>query len=163
MHVQKNTVVGIHYTIVTDELEEVFSNLDFEPELYVHGAISIFPKVAKALEGHMVNDTVEVTLSPQYAYGAINEKLIQSFPIDLFDKVEDFEIGTWIQIPGGNEAKLLQKNQDNLVVDANHPLAGVHLHYNIKIVSIRPATPIEIERGLTESILKSCDGSPNCC
>lgn len=163
MHVQKNTVVGIHYTIVTDEQEEVFSNLDFEPELYVHGVISIFPKVAKALEGHMVNDTVEVTLSPQYAYGAINEKLIQSFPIDLFDKVEDFEIGTWIQIPGGNEAKLLQKNQDNLVVDANHPLAGVHLHYNIKIVSIRPATPIEIERGLTESILKSCDGSPNCC
>lgn len=163
MHVQKNTVVGIHYTIVTDEQEEVFSNLDFEPELYVHGAISIFPKVAKALEGHMVNDTVEVTLSPQYAYGAINEKLIQSFPIDLFDKVEDFEIGAWIQIPGGNEAKLLQKNQDNLVVDANHPLAGVHLHYNIKIVSIRPATPIEIERGLTESILKSCDGSPNCC
>ena len=163
MHVQKNTVVGIHYTIVTDEQEEVFSNLDFEPELYVHGAISIFPKVAKALEGHMVNDTVEVTLPPQYAYGAINEKLIQSFPIDLFDKVEDIEIGTWIQIPGGNEAKLLQKNQDNLVVDANHPLAGVHLHYNIKIVSIRPATPIEIERGLTESILKSCDGSPNCC
>lgn len=163
MHVQKNTVVGIHYTIVANEQEEVFSNLDFEPELYVHGAISIFPKVAKALEGHMVNDTVEVTLPPQYAYGAINEKLIQSFPIDLFDKVEDFEIGTWIQIPGGNEAKLLQKNQDNLVVDANHPLAGVHLHYNIKIVSIRPATPIEIERGLTESILKSCDGSPNCC
>ncbi len=163
MQVQKDTVVGIHYTIVTDEQEEVFSNLDFEPELYVHGAISIFPKVAKALEGHMVNDTVEVTLPPQYAYGAINEKLIQSFPIDLFDKVEDFEIGTWIQIPGGNEAKLLQKNQDNLVVDANHPLAGVHLHYNIKIVSIRPATPIEIERGLTESILKSCDGSPNCC
>ncbi len=163
MQVQKDTVVGIHYTIVTDEQEEVFSNLDFEPELYVHGAISIFPKVAKALEGHMVNDTVEVTLPPQYAYGAINEKLIQSFPIDLFDKVEDFEIGTWIQIPGGNEAKLLQKNQDNLVVDANHPLAGVHLYYNIKIVSIRPATPIEIERGLTESILKSCDGSPNCC
>lgn len=163
MQVQKDTVVGIHYTIVTDEQEEVFSNLDFEPELYVHGAISIFPKVAKALEGHMVNDTVEVTLPPQYAYGAINEKLIQSFPIDLFDKVEDFEIGTWIQIPGGNEAKLLQKNQDNLVVDANHPLAGVHLHYNIKIVSIRPATPLEIERGLTESILKSCDGSPNCC
>lgn len=163
MQVQKDTVVGIHYTIVTDEQEEVFSNLDFEPELYVHGAISIFPKVAKALEGHMVNDTVEVTLPPQYAYGAINEKLIQSFPIDLFDKVEDFEIGTWIQIPGGNDAKLIQKNQDNIIVDANHPLSGAHLHYKIKIVSIRPATPIEIEKGLTENIIKSCDGSPNCC
>lgn len=163
MQVQKDTVVGIHYTIVANEQEEVFSNLDFEPEQYVHGAISIFPMVAKALEGHMVNDTVEVTLPPQYAYGAINEKMIQAFPIEVFDNSSDLEIGTYIQIPGGNEAKLIQKNQDNIIVDANHPLAGAHLHYKIKIVSIRPATPIEIERGLTENIIKSCDGSPNCC
>lgn len=163
MQVQKDTVVGIHYTIVANEQEEVFSNLDFEPEQYVHGAISIFPMVAKALEGHMLNDTVEVTLPPQYAYGAINEKMIQAFPIEVFDNSSDLEIGTYIQIPGGNEAKLLQKNKDHIIVDANHPLAGAHLHYNIKIVSIRPATPIEIERGLTESVIKSCDGSPNCC
>ena len=163
MQVQKDTVVGIHYTIVANEQEEVFSNLDFEPEQYVHGAISIFPMVAKALEGHMLNDTVEVTLPPQYAYGAINEKMIQAFPIEVFDNSSDLEIGTYIQIPGGNEAKLIQKNQDNIIVDANHPLAGAHLHYKIKIVLIRPATPIEIERGLTENIIKSCDGSPNCC
>jgi FKBP-type peptidyl-prolyl cis-trans isomerase SlyD len=163
MQVQKNTIVGIHYTIVANEKEEVFSNLDFEPEQYVHGAISIFPMVAKALEGHMVNDTVQVTLPPHYAYGAINEKMIQTFPITLFDNISDLEIGTYIQIPGGNEAKLLQKNQDSILVDANHPLAGAELHYTIKIASIRPATPIEIERGLTESVIKSCDGSPNCC
>ena len=89
--------------------------------------------------------------------------MIQTLPINLFENTSDLEIGTYIQIPGGNEAKLLQKNQDSILVDANHPLAGTHLHYNIKIVSIRPATPIEIERGLTESVIKSCDGSPNCC
>jgi len=106
---------------------------------------------------------VQVTLPPQYAYGAINEKLIQSFPISLFDNLSDFEIGSDIQIPGGNEAKLLQKNQDSILVDANHPLAGAELHYNIKIASIRPATELEIQRGLSESVIKSCDGSPNCC
>jgi len=163
MQVQKNTVVGIHYTILANEKEEVFSNLDFEPEQYVHGAISIFPMVAKALEGHLVNDTVEVTVPPQYAYGAVNQKLIQSFPVSLFDSISDFEIGSYIQIPGGNEAKLLEKNQDSILVDANHPLAGAELLYNIKIASIRPATPIEIERGLSESVIKSCDDSPNCC
>lgn len=163
MQVQKNTVVGIHYTIIANEKELVFSNFDFEPEQYVHGAISIFPMVAKALEGKMVNDTVQVTLPPQYAYGAINEKMIQAFPATLFDNVEDLEIGTYIQIPGGNEAKLVQKNKDSILVDANHPLAGAQLHYNIKIASIRPATPLEIKRGLTENIINSCDGSPNCC
>ncbi len=163
MQVEKNKVVGIHYTISVDNEGEVFSNLDYDPEEYVHGAIGIFPAVAKALEGHEVNDTVQVTVSPQYAYGAINEKLIQSFPSNLFDHIADIEAGTYIQIPGGNEAKLLQKNHDTILVDANHPLAGSHLHYNIKIVSIRPATQIEIQRGLSESVIKSCDGSPNCC
>lgn len=163
MLVQKNTVVGIHYTISVDNEGEVFSNLDYDPEEYVHGVISIFPMVAKALEGHKVNDTVQVTLPPQYAYGNINEKLIQSFPISLFDNLSDFEIGSYIQIPDGNEAKLLQKNKDNILVDANHPLAGAELHYNIKITSIRPATELEIQRGLSESVIKSCDGSPNCC
>ena len=163
MQVEKNKVVGIHYTISVDNEGEVFSNLDYDPEEYVHGAIGIFPAVAKALEGHEVNDTVQVTVPPQYAYGAINEKLIQSFSSNLFDNIADIEIGTYIQIPDGNEAKLLQKNQDTILVDANHPLAGTHLHYNIKIVSIRTATQLEIQRGLSESVIKSCDGSPNCC
>ena len=63
MQVHKNTVVGIHYTISVDNEGEVFSNLDYDPEEYVHGAISIFPMVAKALEGHEVNDTVQAMLA----------------------------------------------------------------------------------------------------
>ena len=163
MQVEKNKVVGIHYTISVDEEGEVFSNLDFEPEEYVHGAIAIFPMVAKALEGHQVNDEVRIALPPQHAYGATNDKLIKRFPNALFENVGDFEIGSFIQIPDGTEAKLLQKNKDTILVDANHPFAGATLYYHIKIVSIRQATELEIQRGLTEAIIKSCDGSPNCC
>ena len=163
MQVEKNKVVGIHYTISVDEEGEVFSNLDFEPEEYVHGAIAIFPMVAKALEGHKVKDEVEITLLPQHAYGEMNEKLIKIYPNALFDNINDFEIGSFIQVPDGTEAKLLQKNNDTILVDANHPFAGATLYYKIKIVSIRQATEIEIQRGLTEALIKSCDGSPNCC
>ena len=163
MQVEKNKVVGIHYTISVDEEGEVFSNLDFDPEEYVHGAIAIFPKVANALEGHQVNEEVQITLAPQHAYGAINEKLIKTFSSNLFENIESFEIGNFIQIPDGTEAKLLQKNKDTILVDANHPFAGATLHYNIKIASIRQATELEIQRGLTEAVIKSCDGSPNCC
>ncbi len=163
MQVEKNKVIGIHYTISVDEEGEVFSNLDFEPEDYVHGAIAIFPMVAKALEGHKVNDEVQITLPPQHAYGAINDKLIKTYPNALFDNINDFEIGSFIQVPDGTEAKLLQKNNDTILVDANHSFAGATLYYKIKIVSIRQATEIEIQRGLTEALIKSCDGSPNCC
>ena len=163
MQVEKNKVVGIHYTISVDEEGEVFSNLDFEPEEYVHGAIAIFPMVAKALEGHKVNDEVQITLPPQDAYGAINDKLIKTYLNALFDNINEFEIGSFIQVPDGTEAKLLKKNNDTILVDANHPFAGATLYYKIKIVSIRQATEIEIQRGLTEALIKSCDGSPNCC
>lgn len=163
MQVEKNKVVGIHYTISVDEEGEVFSNLDFEPEEYVHGAIAIFPMVAKALEGHQVNDEVQITLAPKHAYGAMNEKLIKTFSITLFENIDDIEIGSFIQIPDGTEAKLLQKNKDTILVDANHPFAGANLHYKIKIASIRQATELEFQRGLTEAVIKSCDGSPNCC
>jgi FKBP-type peptidyl-prolyl cis-trans isomerase SlyD len=163
MQVEKNKVVGIHYTISIDEQGEVFSNINFEPEEYVHGAIAIFPMVANALEGHKVNEEVNITLSPQQAYGIVNEKLIKTFPISLFENINEVEIGSFIQIPGGAEAKLLQKNIDTILVDANHPLAGAFLHYKIKIVTIRQANELEIQRGLTEAVIKSCDGSPNCC
>ncbi len=163
MQVEKNKVVGIHYTISVDEDGEMFSNLDFEPEEYVHGAIAIFPMVANALEGHQVNEEVQITLAPKHAYGAMNEKLIKTFSITLFENIDDIEIGNFIQIPDGTEAKLLQKNKDTILVDANHPFAGATLHYNIKIVSIRQATELEIQRGLTEAVIKSCDSSPNCC
>lgn len=163
MQVEKNKVVGIHYTISMDEEGEVFSNLDFDPEEYVHGAIAIFPMVANALEGHQLNDEVQITLPPKHGYGVINEQLIKSYPISLFENIAGIAIGSLIQIPDGTEARLLQKNKENILVDANHPLAGAYLHYNIKIVSIREATKLEIQRGLTEAIIKSCDGSPNCC
>ena len=163
MQVEKNKVVGIHYTISVDEEGEVFSNLGFDPEEYVHGAIAIFPMVANALEGHRVNEEVQITLAPQHAYGAMNEKLIKTFSSNLFENIESFEIGNFIQIPDGTEAKLLQKNKDTILVDGNHPFAGATLHYNIKIASIRQATELEIQKGLTEAVIKSCDGSPNCC
>jgi len=163
MQVEKNKVVGIHYTISVDEEGEVFSNLGFDPEEYVHGAIAIFPMVANALEGHQVNEEVQITLAPQHAYGAMNEKLIKIFSSNLFENIESFEIGNFIQIPDGTEAKLLQKNKDTILVDGNHPFAGATLHYNIKIASIRQATELEIQKGLTEAVIKSCDGSPNCC
>ena len=163
MQVEKNNVIGIHYTISVDEQGEAFSNIDFEPEEYVHGAIAIFPMVSNALEGRKVNDEITITLPPQHAYGVINDQLIKTFPISLFENMDEVELGTYIQIPGGSEAKLLQKNIDTILVDANHPLAGATLHYKIKIVTIRLATELEIQRGLTEAVIKSCDGSPNCC
>ena len=98
MVVEKNKVIGIHYTISLNNEGEVFSNLDFDPEEYVHGAIAIFPMVANALEGHKINDEVKVTLPPQHAYGVMNEKLIKTFSITLFENHRDPIVDDLIEI-----------------------------------------------------------------
>lgn len=163
MQIAIKRVIGIHYTISVDELGVVFSNFEFEPEEYVHGARSIFPMVANALEGHRINDQIKVTLPPQHAYGLIKDEMIYSLPNSLFENIPSFEIGNFIQVPGGVEAKLLQKNKETILVDTNHPLAGIYLHYHIKVISIRQASDYEIEMGISESAIKSCNGTPNCC
>lgn len=163
MQVEKNKVVGIHYTISIENNEMIFSTLGFEPEEYVHGSISIFPAVAKALEGHFVGDELDVVLAPSKAYGIKNEQLVYQIDNKLFSEIEKFEIGEVIQIPGGQEARLIQKKDKYLLVDANHPLAGEQLHYKITIVSIRDATEMEIKWGRTEKEIQTCSGEPGCC
>ena len=150
MLVEKNKVVGIHYSISTNNNDIVYSTLGFDAEEFVQGSFSIFPMVAKAMEGQGIGDELEVSLAPSNAYG-------------LFNSIDEFEIGEMIQIPGGLEARILKKNTNTILVDANHPLAGEHLHYKIKIISIRSATDEEIKWGRTEIEIKECSGKPGCC
>ena len=163
MQVEKNKVVGIHYTISLENNEIIYSTLGFEPEEYVHGSISIFPAVAKALEGHIAGDELEVILAPSKAYGVRNEKLVYQINNNLFSDIDKFEMGEVIQIPGGQEARLIQKKDTHLLVDANHPLAGEQLQYKITVVSIREATDMEIKWGRTEKEISTCSGEPGCC
>jgi len=163
MKVEKNKVVGIHYSISIKNNEIIYSTLGFDAEELVQGSFSIFPMVAKALEGRAIGDELEVTLMPSNAYGERNEQLVYELKNELFNDVDEFEIGSTIQIPGGMEVRVLKKNPNTILVDANHPLAGEQLHYKIKIISIRAATDNEIRWGRTETEIKACSGEPGCC
>lgn len=163
MQIEKNKVVGIHYTISIDNDAIVYSTQGFEPEEYVHGSFSLFPKVAKALEGHIAGDVVEVILPPSEAYGEKSEKWVYTLDNPLFSDIATLETGSFIQIPGGLEARLVQKKDNCVLVDANHPLAGEQLHYRITVVTIRDASETEIKWGRTENQLRDCSGNPGCC
>jgi FKBP-type peptidyl-prolyl cis-trans isomerase SlyD len=163
MQITKNKVVGIHYSIADESGETVFSTSWFAPEEYVHGSISIFPAIANALEGHTTGDELEIMLEPEKAYGRRNEQLMYGVDKKMFTDGELLEEGTFIQLPGGQEALLVQKKDDCFIVDANHPLAGQRLKYNIKVVSVRDASAEEIKWGRTESEIKACSGQPGCC
>lgn len=163
MQIAKNRVVGIHYSIADENNEIVFSTSGFAPEEYVHGSISVFPAIAKALEGHEVGDELEIVLEPEKSYGRRNEQLIYEVDKKMFADGELLEEGTFIQLPGGQEALLIQKKDDRFIVDANHPLAGQRLKYNISVVSVRDASEDEIKWGRTQNEINACSGQPGCC
>ena len=114
MLVEKNKVVGIHYSISTNNNDIVYSTLGFDAEEFVQGSFSIFPMVAKAMEGQVIGDELEVSLAPSNAYGERNEQMVYELKNELFNSIDEFEIGEMIQIPGGLEARILKKNTNTI-------------------------------------------------
>ena len=94
---------------------------------------------------------LSVDIQPEEAYGPVNADLIQAVPLSAFEGVEKVEPGMQFQAGGadGQEqpVKVVSVTEDVVTVDANHPLAGEILHFDVTIEAIRAATEEELEHG----------------
>jgi FKBP-type peptidyl-prolyl cis-trans isomerase SlyD len=163
MIITNNKVVSINY-LLKDELGNVLQGNDgFTPEEYLHGAENILPGLERALEGLQQDQVIDVVIYPEEAYGPREVSLIiQVYNEDLEDPAAINE-GEYIQLFDGTEAIVVEKNDDHIIVDANHPLAGQTLYYTVKISGIRDATEEEIINGEPSApVVKSC-GPAGCC
>ena len=147
--VGKNTVVSLAY-----ELFDLDGNLiekTSEPIGYLHGGYQgIFEMVEKSLDGKSVGDAVDVKLEPVEAFGDYNEGLVHLESADKFPG--SVEVGT--EFEGHQEegqAKTIFRVTDvadgKVVVDGNHPLAGLGLLFKCKIQDIRAASEEELSHG----------------
>jgi FKBP-type peptidyl-prolyl cis-trans isomerase SlyD len=154
--IQPNAHVVLDYTLRDDE-GEVLDASDAEdgrPIEYVHGYGMLVPGLEAALIGLAPGDQREIVVPAEAGYGEYDEELVleidrQEFPDPKAVKVGDEFVA---ESPDGDEVamEVLEVKSDTVVVDANHPLAGVTLHYDVKIKSVREATQDEIERAATE-------------
>ena len=148
MHIAKDKVVSIDYTLTNAEGTVLDSSVGHEPLPYLHGAGGIVPGLEQALEGKSVGDTLNVTIPPEKAYGPRNEELIQDVPRTAFGNVK-VEPGMQFRAQGRNADSrmitVLSVQPETIRIDANHPLAGQTLHFDIKIIAVRDATREEIE------------------
>ena len=125
------------------------------PLHYLHGGYDeIFPPVERALEGRVAGDTVEVQLEPEEAFGEYDEDLIRLVPRLAFPEV--LEVGMQFEgIPGetgdsGTASPIYTVTDiadEQVVLDGNHPFAGIAIKFRCKVVDVRPATAEEIELG----------------
>jgi len=149
LRIAKNKVVAVTYTLRTQD-GGVYEIRDL-PVAYVHGSgIDLFPKVEQALEGRQIGERVSVTLSPEDGFGAHDPKLtftddIENAPPEVRRVGMEFEA----QNARGEAMvfKVTHVAADKITVDANHPLAGQTVTFEMTVQDIRDATPDELRHG----------------
>lgn len=122
-----------------------------EPMVFIEDGKNVVPGMLKAVEGRNEGDKLEVVIPPELAYGRHDSALISQVPLSVFEGVDQVVKGMKFQTNGGDDAQVVQVvdvTKDQVSIDANHPLAGIALNFEIEIIKIRSATPSEIESGI---------------
>lgn len=149
MKITRNTVVTVSY-IVTDESEQVVGRTDPKrPVVALVGQGYLIPGLEKALEGHSKGDEFVTHIEAKEAFGEINEGLIQTIDRALFG---DFpiQVGNAFEADTSSGPRLVvikEINDNTVVVDGNHPLAGKDLNFMVVVEDVREATEEELAHG----------------
>ena len=150
MNVEKNKVVSFHYTLKNEAGEELESSRDKQAMSYLHGASNIIAGLEKAMEGRAAGDAFSVTVAPEEAYGVRKENHVQRVPLKRLrgaGKLRPGQVLTLQTQQGPVQVTVLKVGRFNVDVDANHPLAGQQLTFDVEITEIRDATEEETQHG----------------
>lgn len=151
MQIAKNSVVSFDYTLTDPEGKVLDKSEGRGPLTYLHGAGGIIPGLESALEGRSSGDALKVTIDPEKAYGVRDERAVQTAPRSQFPPGQMIMVGQQMQAHGPNgrqfNVRVTKVTDTEITVDANHPLAGVPLTFDVKIVAVRAATPEELQHG----------------
>jgi FKBP-type peptidyl-prolyl cis-trans isomerase SlyD len=140
--------VTINYTLRTNgAIRHIRSSIwGDEPLQYLHGSGRLLPALERALEGKVEADRFVVTLPPEEAYGARDKALQQRVPAETFGGVDQVEAGMCFlaHSEDGHRVEnvmVTEVDEENgfVLVDTNHPLAGMTLEFEVCVVSIRDA------------------------
>ncbi len=150
MEIKKDTVVKIHYTLTNDAGEVLDSSEGREPLALIQGAGQIIPGLENALLGKKTGDKFNVAVEPKDAYGEHDAEAVRELPRNMFAGIENLEVGMRLQAETEHGPILLKVTNvkgEMVTVDSNHELAGVTLHFDLTVDTVREATAEEIDHG----------------
>jgi FKBP-type peptidyl-prolyl cis-trans isomerase SlyD len=152
MEITQQCVVALTWTL-KDTLGEVLDELT-DPVEFVVGGDDLLAKIEEALQGHEAGDKIDLHLEPEEAFGDYNDQLVFLEPRTLFPA--ELEEGmTFEGLPAGANADaprdalytVTEIYPEHVVLDGNHPLAGIAIRLHLKVEKVREATEEEIGRG----------------
>jgi FKBP-type peptidyl-prolyl cis-trans isomerase SlyD len=149
MQISRNSVVSFHYTLNDGDGKLLDTSAGREAFAYIHGAGMIVPGLEEEMEGRKSGETLNVQIPPAKGYGEFDPQLVHKVPQDRFGG-QQVEAG--MQFQAGEQGEMgvftVMDVQDGMVMlNGNHPLAGVTLHFNVEITSVREATEEELAHG----------------
>ena len=150
MQVADNMAVSIHYTLTNDDGEVLDSSIGDEALVFLQGSGNIIAGLEDALVGKVAGDKFNVRIAPEDAYGELMEDMIQVISRDMFEGIDDIEVGMQFHADvnsGSGIVTVVSIDDDNIAIDGNHPLAGLALTFDVEVIDVRPATEEEAAHG----------------
>lgn len=152
MQVTPQCVVALTWTL-KDTLGEVLDELA-EPVEFLLGADDLLGKIEEALQGHVAGDRLDLHLEPEEAFGDYDERLVfledrKLFPPQLEEGMafEELPPGARADAPRGTLYTVTDIYPEHVVLDGNHPLAGIAIRLALKVEAVREATEDEVGAG----------------
>jgi len=162
----KNYVVGIEYEVKEAGTNEILdTNKGAQPLEFIMGTGQIISGLEKGLVGMQQGESGDILVKAEDAYGEYNSQAIQTLPREQFEGIDLREGMTlYGQGENGETVQVTVKSFDDekVVVDFNHPLAGKDLMFSVKVVSAREATDEEIATGVVGGEEHCHSGSCGC-
>lgn len=153
MKIDKHTVASVTYSL-TVEGEHIESADKSNPLVFLVGVQSMIPGFEDQLTGLQAGDTYDILVPAKDGYGEVNDDAIVDLPIDVFkvdgELQEDMmQIGNMIPLQDQDghtmQGIILDIMDDKVKMDFNHQFAGRDLSFKGEIISVRAATPEEVE------------------
>ncbi|MCB1777757.1 MAG: peptidylprolyl isomerase [Candidatus Competibacteraceae bacterium] len=147
MKATQDRVVSLHYTLTDDHGLLLDSSRGRDPLAYLHGHGHIIQGLESALEGREAGFSGSVQVSPADAYGEYDPQGVFEAPRDQFPPGEDIQAGMRVQAEGPQGTMnftVLSANDQGVMLDANHPLAGKTLNFEVELLEVREATAQEL-------------------
>ncbi len=154
MKITPQCVVALTWTL-KDTLGEILDDLD-EPIEFLLGGQDLLVKIEEHLQGHEAGEKLAFQLEPEQAFGEYDENLVfleqrAVFPAELEEGMTfggaDLPLGANSNTPKDKIYTVTEIYPEHVVLDGNHPLAGIALRLSLTIESVRNATEFEVGQG----------------
>lgn len=148
MRIANNCIVSLSFTLTNQQGVVLDQRTADQPLEYLHGAAGILPALEEELTGRSVGEDFRITIPPERGFGLHEPQLLEMLPLASWPQPEQLTVGHEVESTDdqGNVVRyvIVGRDEETVTLDANHPMAGMTLHFAGSVLGVRAATEEEL-------------------